>query len=308
REREKKEKEETLVATRRRRLPPDAERHIPPETAVGCHGRLAEQFSQVAPSLRPIQLALQPPECGSRTTCSACTPSPKPTRPASPFATRSRTVRSRQPSREASSRRVAEQQRPSIVNRTPPAVESPSPRFDRRPNPKLTRVRSLARAPLHARAPAPSLLVEPARPTCAVSRAVSEPIPAFKSSRNVLDRVTLECRINSVGAQALQPQPWVSRLKTCAAWGSVLLLLGRANLQSRTHMDVLRDHHLYDTDMMERPDGVAPTYDCVGKLGRKVSFTNKISHITLAKGTSGKKNTHKADYILHPQALFYFTK
>ena len=28
-------------------------------------------------------------------------------------------------------------------------------------------------------------------------------------------------------------------------------------------MGVLRDHHYYDTDMMERPDGVAHTYDCV---------------------------------------------
>uniref|UniRef100_A0A9I9ELH9 Uncharacterized protein n=1 Tax=Cucumis melo TaxID=3656 RepID=A0A9I9ELH9_CUCME len=53
---------------------------------------------------------------------------------------RSRTVCSRQPSREASSRRVAEQQRPSIVSRTPPAVESPSLRFGRCSNPKPTHV------------------------------------------------------------------------------------------------------------------------------------------------------------------------
>ncbi|XP_050945195.1 uncharacterized protein LOC127150730 [Cucumis melo] len=28
-------------------------------------------------------------------------------------------------------------------------------------------------------------------------------------------------------------------------------------------MGVLRDHHYYDTDMMERPDGVVYAYDCV---------------------------------------------
>ncbi|KAA0033187.1 ty3-gypsy retrotransposon protein [Cucumis melo var. makuwa] len=33
-------------------------------------------------------------------------------------------------------------------------------------------------------------------------------------------------------------------------------------------MGVLRDHHFYDTDMMERPDGVAHTYDCVIRRDR----------------------------------------
>ncbi|KAA0043045.1 hypothetical protein E6C27_scaffold75G001270 [Cucumis melo var. makuwa] len=32
-------------------------------------------------------------------------------------------------------------------------------------------------------------------------------------------------------------------------------------------MGVLRDHHYYDTDMMERLDGVAPIYDCPERLG-----------------------------------------
>uniref|UniRef100_A0A9I9EDV5 Uncharacterized protein n=1 Tax=Cucumis melo TaxID=3656 RepID=A0A9I9EDV5_CUCME len=66
----------------------------------------------------------------------------------------------------------------------------------------------------------------------------------------------------------LKPPSFLS-FPTCP-WAPLLgkhiffLLLGIVNqISSRTHMGVLRDHHLYDTDMMERPDGVAPIYDCV---------------------------------------------
>ncbi|KAA0046170.1 hypothetical protein E5676_scaffold1333G00120 [Cucumis melo var. makuwa] len=38
-------------------------------------------------------------------------------------------------------------------------------------------------------------------------------------------------------------------------------------------MGVLRDHHYYDTDMIERSDGVAHTYDCPDRLGVPLGIT-----------------------------------
>ncbi|KAA0050278.1 uncharacterized protein E5676_scaffold180G00050 [Cucumis melo var. makuwa] len=48
-------------------------------------------------------------------------------------------------------------------------------------------------------------------------------------------------------------------------------------------MGVLRDHHYYDTDMMERTDGVAHAYDCVFRRDYQSDIDIDIDMITSGK-------------------------
>ncbi|TYK22669.1 ty3-gypsy retrotransposon protein [Cucumis melo var. makuwa] len=175
-----------------------------------------EIFSREVKKLRSREISLEPPRPPASRRQAPLPPAHcrlKPIRPASPFATRSRTVRSHLPSCEASSRRVVEQQRPSVASRTPPVIGSLNPRFGRCSNPNPIRIRSLARTQLRVCAPAPSHKPSPRarKPRLELIRLSLSRQSArvlFHLLRNVFDRVTWECWNSSVGAQALQPRPW----------------------------------------------------------------------------------------------------
>ncbi|KAA0036550.1 uncharacterized protein E6C27_scaffold191G00530 [Cucumis melo var. makuwa] len=124
---------------------------------------------------------------------------------------------SRHPSTEAAVASVCKPS-PSVAPASTPSLEADLTRItlrDLQPNPT-------SRACLRRVRADPSLQAEP------VPARLAEPI------RLPLSRQSAPIPSTYFGAQALQPRPWVSRLKTCAAWESVLLLLGLIEQISRS--------------------------------------------------------------------------
>ncbi|TYK11549.1 pol protein [Cucumis melo var. makuwa] len=154
-----------------------------------------------------------------------------------------------------------------------PAVEttvlagSPRAPFTRKPDPFEPLPRDPSDPRLHAYSTCAQVEPRPRRSRAASLRgapvcAVSEPIPVFKPSRFLLlSRVDPPALEPLVCSDSFSPTLGLKHCNldrgTCAAWESVLSLLGLVEhisrvlvslaYQSRTCMDVLQDHHLFRT-------------------------------------------------------------
>uniref|UniRef100_A0A9I9EDC8 Uncharacterized protein n=1 Tax=Cucumis melo TaxID=3656 RepID=A0A9I9EDC8_CUCME len=143
------------------------------------------------------------------------------------------------------------------------------------PPPRPAAIVHQNRAPSVKTVRRPSKFVKPSRVRASTTRVASPPDPqAMHAPSHKSCPLHTARRARSTLQAAPAPALFsVSRIPADPRAGDLSYLVQTKSgldlgdrmfeLMSRTHMSVLQDHHYYDTDVMERPDGVAHTYDCV---------------------------------------------